>query len=647
MGRKGDFLHAPSFAKGSVKKTVYFQCQKLIKNRLLIWEHVPMKNTFILATLLLSSSFAFGQTQISPTTDTFIQTDHEEIPCLVGIKVDAPDFGEGNIQFNTYYSPYLAVNPNNSRMLVAAMNQDWLAVTTLDKTTRPREQEVTIAYSTTGGNTWSTLNIPLHICLNGTLSNGQSVSALRYSPLGGTTGTVFIAGRFSNLQNEVDPNNWAGIWTMRSIDGGASWINQRIVSVQASDAYTDFTGTTDGTPDLAINPDSLNNVYAAWDRPTYASFADFPNTIPLTGNVFFSSSNNATTTWSNPTQIYDITKDIYWNGLCSGVSLIAATDGTSGTVLVSSFMRSYRKPGVQIFDKSVATTLFDRVVIRSLDGGATWQEHATIVSPFPYAQSHSPTGLAATLLNLPPSDGADKSHMVQNPHSGKLYLTWQSGSFHIDDPIVAQFHPQIVVSVSDDQGESWSPPVIVSRTPEHLRTENPQAYQAFDGNVVILGEDLVGFLYYDYRNYEIDSDIASTDAWLAVYRETSSSHSGSTHIGLDFVTELRVTGSSFNSDIATNNSVDGLVQGIGNTVGVASSGNSAFLAYAVTNEGQDSSENITEEEVFVDPNTYLATVDVNERLSVQFQQVLIASATNNCHSSDSSSDDSHRSSSRH
>lgn len=605
-----------------------------------------MKKASLLAACILSTSifsFAFAESQLSPTTDTFIEVDHEEIPCMVGIINDSPANGEGTIQFNTYFSPLIAVNPSNANMIVAAMNQDWLTVTSSVGTTRPREQEVSIAYSSTGGNSWSKQNVPLHVCLGGSLSNGQSVSALKYSSLGGANGTVLMAGRFSNVLNESNYNSWAGIWTMRSVNGGATWINQKIVSTQETDAYINFTGTTDGTPALTFNPSQASNAYLAWDRPVYAAFPGFENTIPVTGNIFFSNTNNGGASWSDPVRIYNATDDIYWDAQCSGVALETSVKSGASNRLLCSFMRSYRKPGTQVFDKTIDTTLYDRVVIGSTDGGLTWDKHATIVTPFVYAQSYSPTTTPSALPQIPPTDGAQKAHMAVNPASGRTYLLWQAGSQEIQDPAVGQFHPEIILSVSEDQGKVWSPPVPVSRTPVSLLTDNPPAYQAFNGNITVIGKDLIGILYYDYRNFQAGSDVASTDAWLAIYRETSNVHSGSTYIGLDFVTELRVTNPSFDSNIATNNSVNQLVKSIGTTTGITSVDSSVLLAYGITNPGEDNAAKITDEEVFVDPDTYKASVDVNNRISVKFQQVLVAQTATDkkhkgCHSSSSSSD---------
>lgn len=585
-----------------------------------------MKNLSLLTAFLFSSSLVFAEVEISPATDSFIQPNHAEIPCLTGITTKQN--GQGTIQYNTYFSPLLAVHPNNPNMLFCAMNQDLLVQMSDAGITLPRQQAVASAYSTTGGRSWVTGNIPLHLCLDGDLSNGQSVTALQYSPLGGALGTIFLAGRFSDMKNDKNHNTYSGIWTTKSTDGGITWEKKTLVSVQNSDAYIDFEGVADGTPDLVYDPHSLNNLYVAWDRPAYGVVQDFANNLPINGNIFFSRSNDAGMFWTQPIEIYDITQDIprggSKGGQCTGVSLLAAVKKGMTKALLCSFMRYFTKPNADSLDKTIATTFTDRVVIRSTDGGKTWSRHAIQVSPFVYAQSYNPTLPQPAQWTFPAPDGSEKAHMAVNPVSGRVYLMWQAGSLSVQDPKLASKHPEIVAAVSYKAGREWSPPVTVSKTPKSLLIDNPAAYQAFNGNIVFIGEDLVGFVYYDYRQYEKGSAVASTDAWLAVYKETEDHHAGSTHIGLDFVGEIRITNPSFDAGIATNNSVYDLMTGLGNSLGVASKDRSVFVAYPFTKAGQDSSANIKLVSVTQEPNsTYEATVDTNRRLTVKFQELLV------------------------
>jgi hypothetical protein len=180
----------------------------------------------------------------------------------------------------------------------------------------------------------------------------------------------------------------------------------------------------------------------------------------------------------------------------------------------------------------------------------------------------------------------------------------------------------MVLSVSRNEGKSWSKPIRVNRTPYSLIVNNPPGYQAFNGNILFLPNNIVAIIYYDYRNYEANSDIASTDAWLALYRETKDAHGGSTHQGLDFLTEIRLSNPSFDANIATSNSVNGIVSGLGNVLGIAGVGNMIFTAYPVTVE-DDPANIINDGYPGINPQ-YAASVDFNRRLDTHFQRVLLA-----------------------
>jgi hypothetical protein len=581
-----------------------------------------MKTGLTAALVIGYCNLLIGQVSISPATDPFMQPGSAEVPCVVG--GSSLDGVKGFIQYNTTFSPLIAVNPKNHNMVVAVMNHDRLQVSSnlgSAFTTVPRTQEIAVATSSNGGNTWTTgINTPHHLCLHpNALSNGQSVHALQYAATGTEAGTVFMAGRYSDVQNSTAAHSNSGIWVSSSSNGGKSWSPATILSVQASDVYQTFVGTSDGTPDLALDPSQVSNVYVAWDRPQYSAVSGFQNTIPTAGNVFFSRSNNFGKTWTDPEQIYKITKDIPAGGHCSGVSVVASVKKQRTKALLCSFMRYYKKPGVPDFDKTVDSVFTDRVVIRSTNKGASWDHYARIVSPFIYAQSHDPTKPNPEKPLFPAPDGSEKSHMAINPETGRTYLMWQAGSLSVTDPRQAQYHPEIVVSVSEDNGKIWSEMATVSRTPKELLDKNPGAYQAFNGNIVFLPDNIVGFIYYDYRNYQAGSSRALCDAWLALYKETKSITGGSTKVGLNFLAEVRVTNPSFDATIATSNSANGLVSGLGDVLGVAASDTCILTAFTLPL--QNDPANIQTQMI----GNFEANVDTNKRLDVQFEKLLVAS----------------------
>ena len=90
-------------------------------------------------------------------------------------------------------------------------------------------------------------------------------------------------------------------------------------------------------------------------------------------------------------------------------------------------------------------------------------------------------------------------------------------------------------------------------------------------------------------------------------------------MGLDFLGEVRLTNPSFDASIATTNSVNGIVTGIGDVVGVAAFDSNVFTAFATAL--QNDPANIET----VQFNGYEASVDTNKRLDVQFEKVLVTS----------------------
>ena len=163
------------------------------------------------------------------------------------------------------------------------------------------------------------------------------------------------------------------------------------------------------------------------------------------------------------------------------------------------------------------------------------------------------TGGKGTLMR---DDQTVPSYNV-NPKNGFLYVAYQTSLFRADQL------PQIGLASSRDGGLSWTSGVQVSRTPPNAR--NPQAFEPF---VAATANGRIGVLYFDFRNDDgLYPNRTKMDAWLAIYQEIKDPRRGSTGIGLDFVTEVRLSEYSY---IAQN--------GPKTTQGVMTDGDYQFLA---------------------------------------------------------------------
>ena len=141
------------------------------------------------------------------------------------------------------------------------------------------------------------------------------------------------------------------------------------------------------------------------------------------------------------------------------------------------------------------------------------------------------TGGLGTLMR---NDQTIPSYNV-NPKNGFLYVVYQTSAFRSDQL------QQIGLVTSRDGGHTWSEPVQINRTPANAA--NPQAFAPF---VAVTKKGRVGVLYFDFRSDDLsDFNQTKMDAWLAIYQEVKDPHGGSTHIGLNFVEEIRLSEKSY------------------------------------------------------------------------------------------------------
>lgn len=532
------------------------------------------------------------QAQDLTITDPF--DPENNLPLLMCFPTQTPaDGASAAFQFNTVASPLIAVHPTNSKLIAIAMNQDpYNDVKGGDfkdmQFFKARFQEVAIALSSDGGSTFAAANVPLNVTLGGAISDGVAVSSLQYSQSGAH---LFMAGRFNDMRPNIlgRQNPLSGIWVCESDNSGRTW-KSTIISTQSSDAAMGFQGTADGTPELAVDATDDEKATIFWERHG-----------PASSNIFMSSTNDGGGHWSTPKQIY--------SGSCSGACALALDKSS----LAASFMRR-------------TSSGSDRVVLRSKDGGKSFDSSCTVVSPFVYAQEYNPSLRMPRLPTFPPLDGSERAHMALSSHSGKLYLLWQAGSLATKDAKQAVQHPEIVISCSSDNGKSWSKPMAVSQTYKALQKAKQDplktpAYQAFNGHLAYLADDMIGIIYYDHRNYQQGTGFAATDAWLAIFQEKKGSDHDSSHDSrhdprLEFVTEHRLTPQSFNENLIQTD--DYLFAGYGSNLGIAAASGNFLTAFCHVGTIVPADAYTCET---ANANTYCAHIDKSYRLVPSFMKI--------------------------
>jgi Neuraminidase (sialidase) len=362
----------------------------------------------------------------------------------------------------------------------------------------------------------------------------------------GSDGKVYLVAAPINASLDINTLNQAGIIASVSNDNGQTWSNPHFLA--ASQDYINESTLlfpSNDKPSITANPKIAGAAYAVW--------TNFPSVESDHGDVFLSCTTDGGLTWCPHFTIYDpfndATLESMSNGIYNNVSainniIVVLPNGD----LLNFMTRIYATPGATDleFVEDVwpyQFSQFDIAVIRSTDGGLTWETDATQIatmdgnSTFTNGYTYSGTTITGGVGAETSTEGSNKFFNVNvNPSNGNLYVVWQSGQFTENQL------PQIALSASRDGGLTWTEPVMISRTP--VDSDNPQA---FTPAVAITKKGHLAVLYHDFRkdNNNVDLNQTKTNVWLAEYDETYSPFGGSTGVGLNFKTEVRVNKHSY------------------------------------------------------------------------------------------------------
>ncbi|HET6278512.1 MAG TPA: hypothetical protein VFG08_06995, partial [Candidatus Polarisedimenticolia bacterium] len=166
-------------------------------------------------------------------------------------------------------------------------------------------------------------------------------------------------------------------------------------------------------------------------------------------------------------------------------------------------------------------------------------------------------------------DGAILFDVAVDRRRGTLYAVWQESRFS------SSGHPAIAFTMSRNNGNTWTKPMRVNRTPKNPGQQFRE--QAFTASVHVADSGLVGVSYYDFRN-DTDDPSGLTDSWLVWCHPFASDCSRSDR----WKDEARLTEESF--DITLAPFAGGLF--LGDYVGLSSAG-ADFIALFTQPHGDD------------------------------------------------------------
>jgi hypothetical protein len=258
----------------------------------------------------------------------------------------------------------------------------------------------------------------------------------------------------------------------KSTDGGLTWANP--VPLIRDTVFQFFNDKESITAD----PSNAGFVYAVWDRATCLD----PRCITYTGPVYFARTTNAGQSW-------EPAKAIFQTGVKESTvsnQIVVLPNGH----LVDMFA---------FFPANWPNSPPEVDVILSQDHGATWSSRIKVADLRAIGVRDPDTGFPLRTGDVIPDIAVD-------PESGKVYVVWQDGRF-------SNFaHDDIALSLSSDEGRTWSPPMKINKTPV------PAA--AFTASVSVDQGGTVGVTYYDLRSNTPDRNHLETDYWIVRCRSS-------------------------------------------------------------------------------------------------------------------------------
>lgn len=422
----------------------------------------------------------------------------------------------GVVYRNSEAEPHLAVNPTDLSNMIAAWHQD--------RWSTGGAQSIGVAYTTDGGGNWNSVTIPFTRCSGAApRSAGDFERAsdpwISFSP----DGTAHLMALVFN--DSVSEN---GMAVASSSDGGQTWSDPVIIKKSPAQDPR-FRSPFHDKNTLTADPINPNLVYATW-------------TLFRTGvtTLVVARSTDGGRTWgpARPVNNFEAVEPANLAFFRQGAQIVVLPDGT----LVDVFFRI-------LFNQRTLEVTFEQAIFLSFDQGRRWERLDTVVEVFEPIVAVDPES------GVPVRDAGELPDVAVNRASGELYMTWQDGSAG---------QVGIVVSRSDDGGDTWSAPVRVNQGTN-------DTVQAFLPTVAVAADGTVGVLFYDFRNDVLGDDPLSTDVHLALF-----------DADLTFLEERRLTPDSFDFRQLLITGARGFFPG--DYVGLDTAGDDFVAAFTVTND---------------------------------------------------------------
>ena len=369
--------------------------------------------------------------------------------------------------------PWVAANPAAPGNLVAVWQQD--------RWSNGGSNGLFGGVSLNGGASWAPTFAAFTHCTGGNAQNGQDYQRatdpwVTFSP----NGVGYWMGFSFNSTDGVHEINVA-----RSTNSGSTWSNPITLRKDLSDTILNDKNS------MTADPGNANYVYGVWDRLVFPNETAKGQHAELaagyTGPAWFARTINGGASWEPARLIYDPALDGPGQGRNDqtiGNQIVVLPNGT----LVDGFNLIHNDNAHQRQGSKVA-------LIRSIDKGATWETHATVVSTLGSVGVADPTtGAAVRTSDIIPEIGVDRSKARTK---GNLYFVWQDAGFN------GGATDAIAFSKSSDGGTTWTAPVRIS---------NSGGKPAFTPAISVNDQGTIAVTYYDFRN---DSSTAplDTDVW--------------------------------------------------------------------------------------------------------------------------------------